>query len=179
MSKKIIRKEVLGLRQTKFRNSFVNYSSLKSIFKKNFISKNKIIGGYFPVNFEIDCMQVLKKLTQEGYKVSLPVIKKKNKMNFYLWNPNEPLKVSNLGIPEPYKNKKVYPDLILVPIVAYDKKKNRLGYGGGFYDRYIGKFKKKILTIGLAFSFKKINFIKINQFDQKLNYIQTESKKYL
>ena len=77
MSKKIIRKEVLGLRQTKFRNSFVNYSSLKSIFKKNFISKNKIIGGYFPVNFEIDCMQVLKKLTQEGYKVSLPVIKKK------------------------------------------------------------------------------------------------------
>ena len=98
-------------------------------------------------------------------------------MNFYLWNLNEPLKVNNLGIPEPYKNKKVYPDLILVPLVAYDKNKNRLGYGGGFYDRYIGKFKKKILTIGLAFSFQKVNSIQINQFDQKLNYIQTENKK--
>ena len=177
MSKAIIRKKILNLRQRKFNNSFIDYLSLKVILKKNLISKNKIIGGYFPVNFEVDCVQILKKLSKEGYKVSLPVIKKKNKMNFYLWNLNEPLKVNNLGIPEPYKNKKVYPDLILVPLVAYDKNKNRLGYGGGFYDRYIGKFKKKILTIGLAFSFQKVNSIQINQFDQKLNYIQTENKK--
>ncbi len=179
MSKEILRKKVLNLRQRKFTNNFVHYLSLKSIFKKNLISKNEIIGGYFPVNFEIDCMQVLRKLNQQGYKVSLPVIKKKYKMNFYLWNLNEPLKINNYGIPEPYKNKKVYPDLILVPVVAYDKNRNRLGYGGGFYDRYIGKFKKKVLTVGLAFSFQKINLIQTNQFDQKLNYILTENKKNL
>ncbi len=75
-------------------------------------------------------------------------------------------------------NKIEYPDILLVPMVAFDKKLNRLGYGGGFYDRYISKISKfkKILTVGFAFSFQEISKIPINKFDQKLNFILTDKE---
>ena len=64
----------------------------------------------------------------------------------------------------------------MVPLVAFDKKFYRLGYGGGFYDRYIGKIskKKKILTIGLALSCQKVSRLPINKYDKKLDSIVTE-----
>ena len=70
------------------------------------------------------------------------------------------------------------PDLILVPLVAFDSKLNRIGYGKGYYDKYLSKFlvknKKKILTIGVAFSFQKYNKLPTSKFDVKLDYILTE-----
>mgnify|MGYP001351085631 CR=1 FL=1 len=76
-------------------------------------------------------------------------------------------------------NKISYPDILLVPLVAFDSELNRIGYGGGFYDRYIKKIKKikKIITIGLAFSFQRVNKIQTNKFDIKLDFIITEKKK--
>ena len=70
----------------------------------------------------------------------------------------------------------VYPDVVLIPMVAFDKKKNRLGYGGGYYDRMIEKLmkKKKILKIGLAFSRQQINNLPISKYDKKMDYIVTE-----
>ena len=65
---------------------------------------------------------------------------------------------------------------MLVPIVAYDKKLFRLGYGGGFYDRYISKIQKKnkLFSVGLAFSFQKIDKVPVNKYDKRLNVILTE-----
>ena len=64
---------------------------------------------------------------------------------------------------------------MIVPLVGFDNNKFRLGYGGGFYDRYIIKLSnlKKVLTVGFAFSFQKIKKIPINKFDQKLDFILT------
>ncbi len=70
--------------------------------------------------------------------------------------------------------KKIYPDVLLVPLVAFNKYKFRLGYGGGYYDRYIHKTKKKILTIGMAFSFQEVKILSINKHDKKLDFIFTE-----
>ena len=56
-------------------------------------------------------------------------------MDFYKWNLNDPLKINKYGIPEPITTNLIYPDIILVPLVAFDKNLNRLGYGGGYYDR--------------------------------------------
>ena len=69
----------------------------------------------------------------------------------------------------------VYPDVLLIPLLAYDKNLNRLGYGGGYYDRIIKKLSKKknIIKIGLAFSVQKIDKVPINAYDQKLDYIIT------
>ena len=99
-------------------------------------------------------------------------------MNFYNWSRNDLLKINKFGIPEPLASKIIYPDILLVPLVAYDSHLNRLGYGGGYYDRYIEKLEKikKVTKIGLAFSFQRISSIPINQYDKRLNFIVTEKE---
>jgi len=177
VSKHKLRKKILRIRKKKYfeiklGNNFIN----KIFYKINLSKKKKLIGGYFPINFEIDCLQLLKKFYQEGYSISLPIINKNYQMDFYKWEINDPLTISSLGIPQPSKLKKVYPDILFVPLVVFDKYSNRIGYGGGFYDRYIEKISKikKCVTIGLAFSHQKVNKIETENFDQKLNLIVTE-----
>ena len=79
-------------------------------------------------------------------------------MDFYEWSFKDPLKISQKGIPEPIMKKKVYPDVLIVPLVAFDKNKFRLGYGGGYYDRYITKIlkKKKSFNYWACFFFSEI-----------------------
>ena len=143
MIKSKIRKKILYIRKKK-NNKNIKFSFLK-IFKeiKKKITK-KIIGGYYPVNFEIDILEILDKLEKKiGIQLSLPVIKKNNEMDFYSWSTKNLLKLNKYGIPEPEKIKKVFPDIIFVPVVAFDNRLYRIGYGGGYYDRYIQKFQIK------------------------------------
>jgi 5-formyltetrahydrofolate cyclo-ligase len=97
-------------------------------------------------------------------------------MNFLQWSINDPLKINKFGIPEPISSKIIVPDILLVPLVSFDNELNRLGYGGGYYDRYIEKIEKvkKVIKIGLAFSYQKIKKIPTNKFDKKLDFIITE-----
>ena len=97
-------------------------------------------------------------------------------MEFYKWYQNDPLTINKYGIPEPENTNRVYPDILFVPLVAFDKELNRLGYGGGFYDRYIEKISKikKIVKVGLAFSFQKFKMIPTNKYDKKLDIVITE-----
>ena len=99
-------------------------------------------------------------------------------MDFFFWSLKDPLKINRYGIPEPISNKIIYPDILLVPLVAFDKSLNRVGYGGGFYDRYIKKIKKNknILTIGLAYSFQKVKKVQVNNYDVKLDFVITNKK---
>ena len=99
-------------------------------------------------------------------------------MNFFHWSVGDPLKINKYGIPETISKKKIYPGILLVPLVAFDRKLNRLGYGGGYYDRYISKFKndKMIIKIGIGFSIQKVKSIPINGFDKKMDYIITEKE---
>ena len=117
-------------------------------------------------------MEILESLEKKNYKISLPVIKKNNQMDFFEWSKNSLLRINKFGIPEPVSSKILYPDILLVPLVGYDNDLNRLGYGGGFYDRYIEKTEKikKVIKIGLAFSCQKINTIPLNEFDKKLDF---------
>ena len=148
-----------------------------SLIKKVNNLRKKVVGGYYPVNFEIDDLEILKKLEKKKIKVSLPVIKKNFAMNFIKWSFKDPLNVNRYGIPEPSKGNNVYPDILLVPIVAFDNKKNRLGYGAGYYDRLINLVRKKknILTIGLAYDFQEVKKIPISKYDQKLDYVVTNN----
>jgi len=174
-----IRKKILRIRKKYFsKSNSLNFSSTINLLKKkNF--KGKIIGGYYPYNHEIDIIEILKNFEKKKYSISLPKIKKNYQMNFYSWSFKDPLQVNKYGIPEPISNKIVYPDILLIPLVAFDKNLNRLGYGGGFYDRYIAKLKKnkKVFKIGFAYSFQKVKKIPISKFDIKLDLIITEKSK--
>ena len=175
MSKENLRKKLINLRKTNFKEQGITYIKFKKILKQLDFKNKTNIGGYFPINSEIGCLDILEKLEKDNFKISLPVIKKKNNMDFYEWSFKDSLKVSNRGIPEPFPKKKVYPDVLIVPLVGFDKNKFRLGYGGGFYDRYLSKILniKKVITVGFAFSFQEIFKIPINDFDQKIDYILT------
>jgi 5-formyltetrahydrofolate cyclo-ligase len=170
-----LRKKILKIREkNNKKNIKISFNQIIKILKKEKISK-KIIGGYYPVNFEIDDLKLLEKLEKKKFNISLPVVKKNFKMDFYQWSFADYLKINKYGIPEPEKKKIVYPDVLLIPLVAFDKNLNRLGYGGGYYDRLIEELskKKKIIKIGLAFSIQKIDKVPINIYDQKLDYIVT------
>jgi len=172
-----IRKKILYIRE-KNNNKNLKFPFIKIIKEiKKKITKNKIIGGYYPVNFEIDILKILELLEKKiGVQISLPVIKKNNEMDFYSWSTKSLLKLNKFGIPEPEKIKKVFPDIIFVPIVAFDNRLYRIGYGGGYYDRYLQKVsnKKKIFKVGIAYSCQKINKVPINKHDKKLDIIITE-----
>ncbi len=179
MLKKHIRKRIIKAREIKNKNNLkVKFSLLREELKKK-IFKNKIVGSYYPVNFEADTSQVMKMFKQKGYKLSLPVISSKYDMKFYTCNLNEPLYVNKYGIPEPKSKIKVIPSILLIPMVAYDKRLNRLGYGGGYYDRFLKKYEEKnILKIGLAITCQEVKKLPTNNFDKKMDYILTEKKLY-
>jgi len=178
VNKSEIRKKILKLRKKNFSKNFeIDLLDILKILKKE---KNfgKIIGGYYPYNYEIDILKILNKLEKQNYLITLPKIKKNSKMDFFHWSAEDPLLINEYGIPEPISQKIRYPNILLVPLVAFDENFNRIGYGGGFYDRYIKRIKKnkKILTIGLAYSFQRVKKIVTNKYDIKLDYIITEKK---
>jgi len=170
-----LRKKILKIREKhNEKNIQIDFNQIIKILKIKKIKKISI-GGYYPVNFEVDDLKLLKNLEKKNFDISLPVIKKNFQMDFYKWSFSDPLKINKYGIPEPETKNIVYPDILLVPLVAFDNNLNRLGYGGGYYDRLIEKFskKKKIIKIGLALSVQKIDKVPIDVYDQKLDYIVT------
>ena len=154
---------------------------LLRFIRLRFKKKRIKIALYYPSNFELNVLKLLKFNNILTKEILLPVIDKKNLMNFFSWKKNDVLFVNKFGMLEPIKKKAKVPDLILVPTLAYDKNKYRLGYGKGFYDRYLNKYLKKfksIVSVGVAFSFQKYHKLPINRNDVKLDFIITEKGIY-
>ena len=158
MSKSKLRSKILYLRKKNSNKKL----SLNTDRIYRFLKKNKInfknVGGYYPCNHEIDDLDILYFLRNKKANISLPIIRENKQMDFFEWTNKDPLKINKYGILEPISIMKIYPDIIFVPLVAYDTDLNRLGYGGGFYDRYFEKIIKikKILKIGLAYSYQEL-----------------------
>tara|TARA_B110000211_G_scaffold215949_1_gene258583 strand:+ start:758 stop:1315 length:558 start_codon:yes stop_codon:yes gene_type:complete len=177
--KATIRKKVLARRKKKYfeiSSQFFN-PLIKILIKQKKINTN-ILALYYPSNYEVNVLSLFKIIKKIKIKTLLPVIKSNNQMNFVEWKYLDPLVVNKFGMLEPgLSNKIISPNFMLVPLLAFDNKNNRLGYGKGFYDRFLNKFlkiKKKITTIGVAFSFQKYNKLPVSNLDIKLDYILTE-----
>tara|TARA_Y100000816_G_C26068762_1_gene561909 strand:- start:344 stop:895 length:552 start_codon:yes stop_codon:yes gene_type:complete len=174
----ILRKKFFNLRKNKYYE--INkefFLPLLKLVGSKFKKKTLKIALYYPSNFELNVLKLLEINSFTNYDTLLPVIDKTNLMNFFSWKKNDILFVNNFGILEPLKSKIKVPDVMLIPLLAFDKKKFRLGYGKGFYDRYLQrclKQSKKILTVGVAFSFQKHHKLPINKNDVKLDFILTE-----
>ena len=176
-----LRKKFLNLRKKRYfelsddQKSFV----VKKIFNVCKNHKRKVLGIYYPINYEMNLIKVANILKKKKIQVALPVVETGNRMNFRAWNDYEPLFVNKFGILEPdIKNKKIVPQVIIVPLLSYDDQKNRLGYGRGYYDRFLSKTsnKKNIISIGMAFSFQKSKKIPVEKHDKQLDYILNEKE---
>ena len=158
--KAYLRKKSLIQRRKKHltANKF-NFNLIFKIIKKHFSKKKIIIAGYYPSNYEVDILNFLEKASKKNFRVVLPVIKSSAAMSFKSWIFKEPLYVNKFGMLEPKNSSKnIIPDLIMVPLVAFDNHLNRIGYGKGYYDRSlkkISKIKKNAISLGIAYSFQK------------------------
>ena len=178
-SKIIIRKKAFINRKNKYfevsDNFFKPLLELLNIKNKN---KKNLLSLYYPASYEVNVLKLFDSIKKTKIKTLLPVIKNKNEMSFVEWRYHDPLKVNKFGMLDPcLQAKSLIPDVMLVPLLAFDSLKNRLGYGKGFYDKFLNKFlrnKKKIATIGIAFSFQKYDKLPVTNLDTKLDYILTE-----
>ena len=153
------------------------FKPLINIIKKNNIKRKKNISLYFPSNFEVNILKILDIDFFKNFNFSLPIIKKKQEMQFCRWKKGDILQINKFGIPEPKILKKINPEVILVPLLAFDKNKNRIGYGRGYYDKFLNTYlkkHKKLLTVGIAFSFQKHHNLPVDKRDFKLDHILTE-----
>ena len=153
------------------------FKPLINIIKKNNIKRKTNISLYYPSNFEVNILKILEIDFFKKFTFSLPIIKKNQEMQFCRWKKGDILQINKFGIPEPKISKKISPGVVLVPLLAFDKNKNRIGYGRCYYDKFLNTFlkkHKKPLTVGIAFSFQKHHKLPIDKRDFKLNHILTE-----
>jgi 5-formyltetrahydrofolate cyclo-ligase len=141
-------------------------------------SNCKVVSAFFPYKSEIDTRPLLGKLAGEGWTTCLPiVIALHEPLVFRRWLPGEPTIPGVWDIPRPTCDAPIVePDVLLVPLMAFDRHGYRLGYGGGFYDRTLEllRTKKKITAIGVAYSAQEVDSVPHDSHDQALDYILTE-----
>jgi len=174
-----LRKKSLLIRRKNYSKiKKINFNLIFKLIKKHFLNKKISIASYYPSNYEVNTLSFIEQASKKNYKISLPVVRPSGKMSFKPWKYKDPLYVSTFGTLEPQSSQKeVIPDLVMVPLVAFDSKLNRLGYGKGYYDRMLNKIsltKKKVIFLGIAYSFQKHKKIPVNHHDVKLDYIFTE-----
>ena len=182
LQKNLVRKKYYFLRKKKYYNISKDFFiPFLDIIKSKFKKKKIKLALYYPSSFEVNVLKLLEFNLVSKQNLLLPVIKKNNSMNFFTWKKNEVLQVNKYGMLEPVSIKQEVPNIMLVPLLAFDSEKYRIGYGKGFYDRYLNKYLKafkNILTVGVAFSFQKYHKLPTNNKDVKLNYILTEKGIY-
>ena len=138
-----------------------------------------VIAAYWPFRTEIDPRPLMLALHARGYRVVLPVVVKKDApLKFRLWGPGATLVKAGLGglVPD-VGAPELEPDLLLVPMLAYDDTGHRLGYGGGFYDRTLEGLRAEgpVLAIGFAYAAQEAETLPHDPLDQPLDMIVTEA----
>jgi 5-formyltetrahydrofolate cyclo-ligase len=137
------------------------------------------VSGFFPFKSEIDTLPLLARLHSEGWITCLPIVRgERQPLIFRQWAPGEPTVPGIWDIPMPREDAaEVEPDVLLVPLLAFDGEGYRLGYGGGFYDRTLAALrqKKNIAAIGVGYSGQELNVVPRGVRDQRLDYIFTEA----
>ncbi|MSP82985.1 MAG: 5-formyltetrahydrofolate cyclo-ligase [Alphaproteobacteria bacterium] len=136
------------------------------------------ISGYWPVGDEFDVRPLLARLHERGHVCCLPVVVGKNRpLIFRRWEPGDVLRPAALGIPVPSPEAdEVIPSVLLVPMLAFDARGYRLGYGGGFYDMTIKALRAQAATIavGMAFAGQEMDAVPTDEHDERLDWIVTE-----
>lgn len=138
-----------------------------------------VVSGFSAIKDEIDAGPLLHRLAGEGFRLALPVMQGKGKpLLFRAWAPGDEMGSATWGIAEPLPSRAVLePDVVLVPLLAFDAQGYRLGYGGGFYDRTLAKLRarKPIVAVGVAYDELRIDAVPHLDYDQRIDWVLTPS----
>jgi 5-formyltetrahydrofolate cyclo-ligase len=137
------------------------------------------VSGFSAIGDEIDPQPLMLRLRADGNRLSLPCMQGKEKpLVFRAWSPGDEMAPAVWGIAEPLPSRAVVqPDIVLVPLLAFDRAGYRLGYGGGFYDRSLAELRaaKSIVAVGIAYDEQILDAIPHLDYDQPLDWVLTPS----
>jgi 5-formyltetrahydrofolate cyclo-ligase len=132
-----------------------------------------VVAGFWPLPREIDILPLLHSLVERGHPVALPVtVRRGGPLSFRLWRPGDVLIRERFGTMRPVGEPAV-PDYLLVPLLAFDRRGYRLGYGGGFYDRTLAGL-PDAMTVGCGFAAQELDEVPVGPYDIRLAAIATE-----
>ncbi len=141
-----------------------------------------IVSGFIPYKSEITTIPLMNRLRREGWRTALPVVIAAGEpLVFRAWEPGSPLVPGVWDIPIPPETaEEVLPDVLLVPMLAFDRMGFRLGYGGGFYDRSLEKLRalKKVHAVGVAYHGQMVDEVPRGPHDAPLDYVMTEQETF-
>ena len=137
-----------------------------------------MVAGYLPVRSELDPRPAMLALSGLGYRLCVPVVEAPRlPLGFRTWAPGAVTERGAFGIEVPVEGAPAEPDLILVPMLAFDARGHRLGYGGGFYDRTIAaiRARRPLVALGLAYAGQELPEVPDGDHDMRLDGIVTEA----
>ncbi len=161
--------------------NIINASNmLRDIFHAHLkLECSLVIGGYIAFNGEADPAPLMEMLRNGGHSIALPrIVGKDAPLIFHMNNTDDRLVPHEFGVLEPHADAPpASPDLLLTPLLAFDDQRNRLGYGGGYYDRTIASLRqhKPVMTIGIAYGFQQVDAVPTGAYDMKMDKIVTET----
>jgi len=140
--------------------------------------RGTIVSGFSPMKSEINPFPLMRKLADAGAQLALPAVAGRGKpLIMRAWNFGEPLKAGQWGIREPMPDApEIAPDILIVPLAAFDRVGHRIGYGAGYYDMTIAalRAKKRVIAVGLAFAAQEISQVPATVRDARLDLVLTE-----
>jgi 5-formyltetrahydrofolate cyclo-ligase len=146
------------------------------------IAPGAIVSGYSPIRSEIDPTPLMQMLAAQGARLALPVIVARDRpLRFRAWSAADRLVRGPLGIPEPLADAaELVPDIVLVPLAAFDRAGHRIGYGAGHYDRTLELLRrsKAVTTVGVAFAVQEIEAVPALPHDVALDCVLTETNAF-
>jgi 5-formyltetrahydrofolate cyclo-ligase len=146
------------------------------------VAPGTIVSGYAPIRSEIDPTPLMLALAARGARLALPSVTARGQsLIFRAWSPGDRLMLGQLGIPEPSPAAaEVIPDIMLVPLAAFDRLGHRIGYGAGHYDRTFAHLRKArhVAGIGIAFAVQEIEAVPALAHDVALDYVLTERRAF-
>jgi len=147
----------------------------KVVLRDMALPKGSTVAGFWPMGSEIDIRPLLQALGERGHPLALPVTPKRGlPLSFRLWRWGEPLAAGPFGTRQPASGDIVTPDLVLVPLLAFDRAGRRLGYGGGYYDRTLAALPDAI-RLGVAYAAQEVPEVPAGPDDVRLPRIATEA----
>lgn len=154
-------------------------AQLSNFLPELYLSSRCVVAGYIQRGSELDPLPMLKSLRNGGHRLALPVVTAKNApLIFREWEPDAPLAPDVQGLPAPLSSlPAVMPEIVLVPLVAFDSKGNRLGTGAGYYDRTLPALRAqnpKLLAVGVAFAVQQERELPHEPTDVPLDAVITE-----
>lgn len=135
-----------------------------------------VIAFCWPLRREFDCRPLITRLMDRGWRAAQPVVlAPETPMVFRPWTPDTPMAEDRHGIPIPAGDETIVPDVVLLPLVAFDAQGYRIGYGGGYFDRTLAALSPRPFSVGVGFELGRINSVHPQPHDIPLNALVTES----